>query len=308
MTEHATTAQQRHPLTPAELHEVTRKSDLRGLWILVCQLGLVAAIFAVIAIWPNPLTILAGIILLGGRQLGFFIITHEAGHRTLFRSPALNQWVSAWITAPMDFSNGQAYMREHLVHHQAMGTDADPDLANYVDYPIEKSRLRRKLKRDLTGQTGWRNLSAKLAQFGKLTTLPEEDRNALLRAALWHVVLLAVFTFFGAPWLMLVWIAAQIFAYPAIVRIRQVAEHAAVVDLKSSDVRENTRTTLAPYLMRLVLCPHGVNYHVEHHLLASVPIYRLRRLHEILTTHDYFASAPVTHGYARALKAVTVPT
>jgi fatty acid desaturase len=300
-------AKSKHTLTDVELREVTAKSDLRGLWVLVCQWSLVLGIFTVAALWPNPLTIIGGIILLGGRQLGFFIITHEAGHRTLFKSAVLNRCVSAWLASPMDFSNGQAYMRSHLVHHQAMGTEDDPDLANYVAYPIEQSRLRRKLKRDLTGQTGWRNLSAKLAQLAKLSTLNDEDRHALLRGVAWHAVMFAVFTVFGVPWLILLWFAAQMFAYPAIIRIRQIAEHAAVLDLHSSDVRFNTRTTLSSFWMRLVLCPHGVNYHVEHHLLASVPIYRLKHLHQLLTAKGYFDSAPVTEGYGRVLREVTVP-
>ncbi|MGK0223656.1 MAG: fatty acid desaturase [Limisphaerales bacterium] len=297
----------KHPLTEVELRQVTAKSDLRGLWVLLCQWSLLLGIFAVVAIWPNPATIVAGIVLLGGRQLGFFIITHEAGHRTLFKSPTLNRWVSTWLTSPMDFSNGQAYMREHLIHHRAMGGEADPDLANYVEYPIERSRLRRKLTRDLTGQTGWRNLSAKLVQLGALSSLNGEDRQALLRGVAWHAVMLTVFTAIGAPWLILLWLGAQIFAYPAIIRLRQIAEHAAVVDLQSADVRFNTRTTLSSFWMRLVLCPHGVNYHVEHHLLASVPIYKLKHLHQLLTAQGYFDSAPVTEGYGRVLREVTVP-
>lgn len=301
------TADPRHTLTNTELREVTRKNDLRGLWVLVCQWSLVLGVFAVAALWPNSLTVIGAIILLGGRQLGFFIITHETGHRTLFKSAALNRWVSTWLSSPMDFSNGQAYMREHLLHHQAMGTDADPDLTNYVEYPIAQSRLKRKLKRDLTGQTGWRNLSAKLAALGKLSSLNSEDRQALLRGVAWHVAMLAVFTLLGVPWLILLWLGAQIFTYPAIIRIRQIAEHAAVVDLASTDVRYNTRTTLSSFWMRLVLCPHGVNFHVEHHLLASVPIYRLKGLNHLLTSGGYFDTAPATRGYGRVLKEVTAP-
>ena len=108
-------------------------------------------------------------------------------------------------------------MRGHLVHHQAMGTEDDPDLHNYVDYPIAQSRLHRKLKRDLTGQTGWRNLSAKLAALGKLSSLNSEDRQALLRGVAWHAFMLAVFTLLGVPWLILLWLGAQIFTYPAII-------------------------------------------------------------------------------------------
>ncbi len=286
-----------HPLTREQLELLTSKSDVRGFWLVGCQFALTLAIFAGMAVYPHPLTIFIGLVLLGGRQLGFFIITHEAGHRSLFRTQAFNVFVSKWLTAPMDFSNGQSYMREHLHHHQAVGSQEDPDLANYQDYPISRERLKRKLKRDLTDRTGWRNFSFKMRQLGNLSGQTAEDRSALVRGVVWHVVLLALLAAFGAPWLFLIWIGAQIFAYPAIVRIRQIAEHAAVPNLSGDDARENTRTTVAHPIVRLLLCPHGVNYHVEHHLLASVPIYHLRDMHKMLRAVGYFDDAPPSRGY-----------
>ena len=64
-------------LTKDELRELRKKSDLRALATLVWNWGLIIAAFAVAIIWPNPLTILAGILILGGRQLGLGIINHD---------------------------------------------------------------------------------------------------------------------------------------------------------------------------------------------------------------------------------------
>ena len=64
-------------LTKDELRELRKKSDLRALATLVWNWGLIIAAFAVAIIWPNPLTILAGILILGGRQLGWGIINHD---------------------------------------------------------------------------------------------------------------------------------------------------------------------------------------------------------------------------------------
>ena len=291
-----------------ELAAFTEKSDLRGAWLVASQWLITIATFTVMAVWPNPLTILFGIALLGGRQLGFFVLTHEAGHRTLFKTQKLNEVTSAWLTSPVDFFNGDAYMREHLMHHQSAGTDRDPDLANYADYPIPQERLKRKLRRDLTGQTGVRNL---LSTYKRIARLPEqtpEQRIALVRGILVNVLMLAVMALFGAAWLYLTWLAALIFAYPAIVRIRQIAEHAAVPDLTSQDPRLNTRTTRANPLMRLLICPHQVNYHVEHHLLASIPIYRLRAAHLKLCALGYYDDIKVPQGYGQVLRDVVLPS
>ena len=146
-------------LTKAEKTTLTARSDARAAWIVFCHFALTVAIFSIAAVWPNPLTIVGGTLLLGGRLLGFFVLPHECGHRTLFSSAAVNQWVGDWLMSSMDLTNGRAYMREHLRHHRLAGTAGDADLVNYGDYPISRKRLKRILKRDITGQTGWLILS-----------------------------------------------------------------------------------------------------------------------------------------------------
>lgn len=293
------------PLNAEEIEELTNRSDLLGAWLVFCQLAITAACFAVAALWPNPLSFIVGTILLGGRQMGFFVLTHEAGHRSLFKSAWLNTLVMSWITAPMDFFNGKAYMREHLVHHRIVGKENDPDIRNYQDYPIAKERLRRKLKRDLTGQTGFRDLSQRLKGFAQLGSLEPEDRMALLRGLIWHLTLLLLLTAFGVPHLFLMWVVALVFCYPAIARLRQSSEHGAVPDLGNDDPRLNTRTTIVNPWVRLLLCPHGVNYHIEHHLNAAIPIYRLPRAHRLLKEKGYFENVHIGHGYSAVLRELT---
>jgi fatty acid desaturase len=294
-------------LSPDEFRAVTASSDLRGAWLVACQWGLVGLIFAGAALWPNPATLLLAVWLLGGRQLGFGVLVHECGHRTLFRTQRLNELAGDWLLAPPTFNNMRAYMRGHLGHHRLAGTADDPDLANYRDYPITRSRLRRKLARDLTGRTGWRALANIGRGLANLRRLAPEARLALLRGLACNILLLAVLTAAGAPWLYLLWIAAFVFANPLISRIRQVAEHAGVPDLFDPDPRRNTRTIEAGPLTRLVFCPHEVNYHLEHHLLASVPIYRLRLLHNLLKRRGFYDGLDFPRSYRQLLRRVTLP-
>ena len=46
-----------------------------------------------------------------------------------------------------------------------------------------------------------------------------------------------------------------------------------------ADDLRNTRTTLARWWERLLIAPNRVNYHLEHHLLMTVPHYNLPRMH-----------------------------
>jgi fatty acid desaturase len=252
-------------------------------------------------------TVVVAIWLLGGRQLGFGVLVHECGHRSLFRTQRLNDWVGEWLLAPPTFNNMKAYMRGHVQHHRLAGTAEDPDLPNYRDYPISRQRLRRKLLRDLTGQTGWRTVRGIGRGLARPGALSSEARTALRRAVGINALMLAVMTASGAPWLYLLWAVAFVFVNPLISRIRQVAEHAAVPDLYDADARRNTRTLEASRLARLIFCPHEINYHLEHHLLASVPIYRLRTMHRLLARKGYYEGVEFPRGYLQLLKHVTHP-
>jgi fatty acid desaturase len=92
-----------------------------------------------------------------------------------------------------------------------------------------------------------------------------------------------------------------------IIRIRQVAEHAAVPDLYDPDPRMNTRTVEAPWWQRIVFAPNAVNYHLEHHFMASVPCYRLAALRAHLKARGALEGVPVFTGYGQLLRHAVEP-
>lgn len=294
-------------LTAEEIARVTRRSDLHGAWIVLLQWLQIAAIFWAVAMWTNPFTFIVGTLLLGGRMLGFGVINHECGHGTLFRSRRLNEVVGDWLSAPPGFSNIPQYMRGHLKHHQLAGTPDDPDLGNYRDYPIARSRLRRKVWRDISGQTGWRTVKSIGRAIRRLPSLPAQARATLLRGLGFQVLLIAVLAASGNVLLYGMWVIAFMCINPLVSRIRQVAEHAAVPDQFDADPRRNTRTVRANWLERMFFAPHQVNYHLEHHLLASVPAYRLKGLHELLRRKGFYDDVDFPRGYADLLRKVTAP-
>ena len=57
---------------------------------------------------------------------------------------------------------------------------------------------------------------------------------------------------------------------------------------------------------RLLFAPASVNYHLEHHLLMTVPHYRLPRLHAILRERGLLEGALLTEGgYREVLQRAT---
>ena len=106
----------------------------------------------------------------------------------------------------------------------------------------------------------------------------------------------------GIGWTYLLWVTAYLTVFMLIIRVRQVAEHAAVPDLFDPDPRLNTRTVEAPWWQRLLFAPNGVNYHMEHHFMASVPCYRLRALREHLRSRGALDGVPSFSGYGQVLR------
>ena len=292
-------------LTAEELRSFTARSNLAGFLLTASAWLSIALVFALVAVWPNVFTALVAVFLLGGRQLGLAVLMHEAGHKTLFRSQALNDWIGQGFAAFPILGDCQAYGASHREHHRLAGTHEDPDLPNYRAYPIQAASFRRKLLRDLSGQTGAKLLRALFSGAGNRIMMRDGEGTGSLRQGLAaNAILLGILWAFGQPLLYLLWVAAYLTTYPLVARIRQLAEHGNVPGLYERDPRGNTRTTRAGWIERLTLCPNHVNFHIEHHLLPSVPCWRLPALHRLLSERGFYAEHPqaLADGYWDVIK------
>jgi fatty acid desaturase len=286
-------------LSKEDLRALREKSDLRAAASLLWTWALIAGAFALFVVWPNPLTFLAGAVILGGRQLALGVINHDCAHHAFFRHPKVDDFVGHWICgSPMNISL-PAYRAYHLKHHKYAGTPDDPDIGFVKNYPVPAESLRRKFIRDLTGQTGFRDTLRKIRNF------------RFARQWQWpafHIALLGILTAAGAPWAYLMWWVAEIFFYPAIVRLRQIGEHGTAKDRTSLDPRLNTGTTVAPFWQRVILAPNDVNYHLEHHMFASIPPYNLPRLHRALSAGGYYDGFDcISRGYGDVIRRAVRP-
>jgi len=115
-----------------------------------------------------------------------------------------------------------------------------------------------------------------------------------------NALLLAGLAALGHPALYLLWAGAWLTTHTLVTRIRSIAEHALAPE--PSDDLGHTRTTLARWWERLLIAPNRVNYHLEHHLLMTVPHYRLPELHRLLRARGVLEHACVETSYYRILR------
>ena len=286
-------------LTKETIQRFSKRSDWSALRVVLVNWLMIASIFAAVALWTNPAVVFLALVLLGGRQLSLEVIMHDCGHGTLFTRWKWNRFVAHWLSAPFIFGDAERYRVKHNKHHRLGGTKDDPDLQNYVNYAVARRSLLRKITRDLTGITGIKALRLSAKAFGARTVAHWTIANGLLFGILYLS---------GNGFLYLLWVAAWLTSHMLVVRIRQAAEHASVPDLFDPDPRKHTRTTYARWWERLIFAPNNVNYHLEHHILPSVPSYRLKEFHHYLKAEGHLDSAELCHGYWNVIKKLVLPS
>jgi fatty acid desaturase len=289
------------------LARFTRRSPWRASLAVVEDFAVIV-LSAGIALhyWPNPLVVALCVLVIGTRQHALFVIAHDAAHYLLYENRRVNDLVGR-AAATVQGLSMCTYRVIHRLHHNNLYTELDPDTALHGGYPRGRGYLVRKLLKDLTGLTAWKtyayflggapalNTSTNVAirplddTSEKLRRDAKSDRNAVIA---FHVAALAFFAWSGylVEYLVL-WILPLATVVQAILRLRAIAEHGATTDFSSPLTA--ARTNVLPAWLAWLAFPHHVNYHIEHHLYASVPHYHLPAMHREMKARGLLEGAEV---------------
>jgi fatty acid desaturase len=279
------------------------------LLVLHCWAVIALAITAG-ARWPvlTPLCIAV----IGTRQLGLAILMHEAAHGGLSTNARLNDFLGHWLCAVPVGASLHSYRPYHLAHHRFARQPEDPDLALSAPFPVTPASLRRKLIRDLTGQTflKQRVLLPLAAMRGRTAQRATDDHayEAIVTGRsigpflIFSALTLAGFVAAGLWWAWFtLWLLPMATWFPMVTRLRNIAEHACV-EGSAKDPFRAARTTRAAWWERAFIAPYWVNFHAEHHLFMHVPCWRLPALHRAVRGKPQGARMEVAGGYAEVLR------
>ncbi|MFM7698435.1 MAG: fatty acid desaturase, partial [Limnohabitans sp.] len=101
------------------------------------------------------------------------------------------------------------------------------------------------------------------------------------------------------------WVLPLLTWFQLFSRVRNIAEHAVTGD--RNDRLRNTRTTFANLWERLLVAPYWVNYHLEHHLYAFVPCWKLPAAHRLLVKRGLASQMEISPSYAAVLRQAVRP-
>jgi len=278
-------------------------------WAVIglCWAGVIAALHY-LPWWAWPLTLIIAVPVIGGRQLGLGILQHDAAHGALHPNPRVGDVVSDVFCV----SGVERYRKYHLQHHKFAQQAEDPDLGLSAPFPITRVSLRRKIVRDLTGQTWFKQ---RFGDFIKLLAarkpgepvLPiigreivKQRRWLLVNAA---VILISSLLGYWWAWFLL-WLLPRATWQMMITRFRNIAEHALVAKDEPDPLR-HARTTHATWFERIIIAPYWVNYHCEHHMFMHVPCWNLPRVQRLLRDKGVLEHMRTAPGYWSVLKAAS---
>lgn len=286
------------------MQRLSRVSAWRSAWSVLQELAIIAALVAAALHWWTWWVVAPCVLLIGTRQHALFVLAHESAHYRLFEQRWLND-LAGRLCAALPGLSMRTYRVIHRLHHNNLYTELDPDTALHGGYPRGRAYLAKKLLKDLSGLTAWKTYAYFLGGAPALNTQtqvalrPLDDTSQKLRkeaaadrnaVVLFHGLCLALFAWSGflLEYLVL-WILPLATVVQALLRLRAIAEHGATTDFSSPLTA--ARTNLVPAWLGWLLFPHNVNYHIEHHLYASVPQYNLPALHRELQARGILEGA-----------------
>lgn len=289
--------------SPEEWQRLSARSSWKGVALVLHCWLVIGAAMATGIVWPLSIPLM--VMIIGNRQLGLFVLMHDAAHGLLHSSRAVNDRVAHWFCS----GDLNLYRPYHLQHHRFVQQTEDPDLVLSAPFPVTAASLRRKVIRDLTGQTFFKQ------RFGRLRDAlrarqPGQTAWSLIaaEAVQQRVFLLSnglgfvLFSAAGWWWAWaLMWLLPMATWLPLVTRLRNIAEHALIVQ-NSSDPLRHARTTHASLPERLFLAPYWVNYHCEHHMFTQIPCWNLPHAHRLLAARGVTVRMEVQPGYATVLR------
>jgi len=302
--------------TPEEWAPFQTRPAWAGPLLVVHCWGVIA--FAVVAGVLVPWLIPICVMIIGTRQLGLAILMHEAAHGGLSKTAKWNDFLGHWLCAVPIGADLGAYRPYHLTHHRFAQQPEDPDLMLSAPFPVSPASMRRKMIRDLTGQTFFKQrilLPLAMASDKSRSNSSKGDSaheyeavvtgRSILPFLAVNALMLAGFVAAGVWWAFFaLWLLPMATWFPMVTRLRNIAEHACV-EGSSADAFRAARTTRAAWWERAFIAPYWVNFHAEHHLFMHVPCWKLPALHRAVHARPQAAVMEVAPGYVSVLKTAT---
>lgn len=249
----------------------------------------------------NPFLYVLAVFTIGARMHALTVLMHDVAHLRFLKNKSVGDiMINLFVCRPMFFTVA-SYRRNHLLHHQNLNTQKDPDWTAKLNrpafiHPQGKKQFLTRLAFYLSGIQGIKDIAWFLKRFKKSSAQKNQWGGTV-----YIILLFAALSFLGY-WkiYLLYWLVPFLTTFPMFQYIRSFAEHFGA--LQYQHLLNSTRTVNASLLEKFFIAPHNIHHHLEYHLYPGVPYYNLPQLKRLLLQDStYKAQAHYTDGYFSGL-------
>jgi fatty acid desaturase len=246
-----------------------------------------------VGLWlDRPLSWLVVVVAQGFILVGSYSAMHESAHGTMFAGRTVNR-VASLLWGITLLTNASLWRSFHLEHHARTGSAEDPENRYKVDV-VHPAQYLLIIPGGLqfVGQF-W--IESLCSLFGRYPTYVRKgaDTKAIKADAGLLLVVSAgiVLALLSRPMLALqLWGGAFLVSMCVLLPLTAINEHYGCDT--HGDAFDTTRTVISNRVFRFLVW--NTNYHVEHHLIATVPYHHVHELHACIAPRSRFVARSYT--------------
>ncbi|MDB5324977.1 MAG: hypothetical protein JWM57_546 [Phycisphaerales bacterium] len=266
-------------LDPQRVRELSRLRPARAVVdTAICWL-VIAACWVGVAIHPAWWTVALAVIAIGTRAYALMIIAHDGLHRRLFNGVKANDLFNDVFIVGSFGAITRINNRNHLSHHQHLGTEHDPDR---YKYSCLNKATGLELLGYVIGAQVFVSIYNVLFKRGEKVRVADEKTQkpgyAVRDLAIlvgWQAMLWTLGCVFIGWWAVpVLWYLPFILFALLGDNFRTFAEHTVVGPDHEAD-EHRLVTYISNPIERMFLSPMNMNFHTVHHLWTSIPYYNL---------------------------------
>ncbi len=246
-------------------------------------------------------------LIVGTRMYALYSLLHDGMHYLLFPNKKTNDWICRFLLAWPLFLSLEKVRKAHFAHHQHLHTENDPEKLHLqyseFQFPKQPYQLFFVFLADISGFNYLKyNIKKPFIGFFPLFQKNENLVVSLIGLGYYALIFGLVFYLNLGIYFLLYWIIPYITLFQVLNRLRLSTEHFHI----PAEKEYQTRTVKLNFWQSVLLSPHNLGFHAEHHLYPSVPFYSLPVLHNLLAQHpDYKQQVLVSKSYISVIKEYT---
>jgi fatty acid desaturase len=212
----------------------------------------------------------------------------------LAKSRRLNQFVGTFLSGYLIFQEFNTYRDSHVKRHHAFLGDPnkDPDYQyhlkeNLYEYSNGVNFVKQFIVKPLL-------LSKTMSYFWYLVRyrlIPSRRylKNFIEIFLLWGAIITFCYYFHLLTYLLLLWFVPLVTTAVVFGWFNELAEHYPLIKFNDNDLYM-TRNRFSHWFEHFLFNTHNENYHLVHHLQASIPYWNLKKAHAVMCQDPNYAS------------------